>query len=97
MFGASLRINSGLSHLSLRKQVFLLVLLITIMAGAVMAVFGKQQARDATREEAELRAKALADVAALLVVDHLQAGEDARLKAVLSGLMDGSSLSLIHI
>ena len=97
MFGASLRINSGLSHLSLRKQVFLLVLLITIMAGAVMAVFGKQQARDATREEAELRAKALADVAALLVVDHLQAGEDARLKAVLSGLMDGSSIQRIEI
>ncbi|WP_294767492.1 PAS domain-containing sensor histidine kinase [uncultured Rhodoferax sp.] len=86
-----------MSHLSLRKQVFLLVLLITIMAGAVMAVFGKQQARDATREEAELRAKALADVAALLVVDHLQAGEDARLKAVLSGLMDGSSIQRIEI
>lgn len=94
---AGLRFTLGLSRMSLRKQVFALMVLITLVAGAIMTVVGQHQARDAAEEEAELRARAMLDVAVIMANDHLQVGEFERLEDSLQRLMSGSGIERIEL
>lgn len=86
-----------LSKLSLRQQVFALIVLITLVAGGLKAVSGHHQAREAADEEAELRAKALLDVSVVMTVDHLKSGEVDRAESAIKDLMAGSGMERVEM
>ena len=86
-----------LSKLSLRQQVFALIVLITLVAGGLKAVSGHHQAREAAAEEAELRAKALLDVSVVMTVDHLKSGEVDRAESAIKDLMAGSGMERVEM
>lgn len=92
-----LRTTLWLTRLSLRKQVFLLMLLGVLVAGAIMGLLGGRFTHDAAREEADLRGEALVESAVMIAGDYLHAGETERMERALSRLMRGSGIERIEV